>query len=293
MKHNVLLLHGYRGSVDNHWFPWLAEELAKHGVEVTIPALPAQEETTQEEWLRALEPYKEKITPNTIVVGHSLGAAVMLRWLTTLETSITGAVYVGGFGKPFGERKEDIVCHGFVQDIAWKKLRKTAKQHTVFASMNDPEIPVEVSCHLGAQLQAPMHCIEQAGHFCSDDGYDTFPRLLQHLLDTIYVTYDEFSKMDMRIGEISGVEIVEGSEKLLKYMVDFGDTHKQVVSGIRGYLENPKDIEGKRVLYVTNLTPRMIMGHESQAMLMAIGDEDTAFSFLLAEQDVAPGSRVR
>ncbi len=113
-----------------------------------------------------------------------------------------------------------------------------------------------------------------------------------------YVTYDEFKKMDMRVGTIQSVEPVEGADKLLKCMVEIGDLDadgqsvlRQIVSGIHEYYPDYEQLVGKQVLYIVNLEPRTIRGVESHGMLIAVGDG--APIFLVPETPVAPGSKVR
>lgn len=127
---------------------------------------------------------------------------------------------------------------------------------------------------------------------------------------TEYVTYDEFKKMDIRIGTIREVEAVEGADKLLRCMVDFGmkvptdgtiepeQDVRQIVSGIREYYPEFKELVGKQVLYIVNLEPRTIRGVESHGMLMAVdsvpdAEGKTRPIFLTPESDVPPGSKVR
>lgn len=106
------------------------------------------------------------------------------------------------------------------------------------------------------------------------------------------ISIDEFKKVEMRVGEVLSAEPVEGSEKLLKLEVDFGDEKRQVLSGIATYVQ-PAAIIGKKFAFVTNLEPRSIMGLESQAMILAVGgDGETPFAILEAPH-AALGSRVR
>lgn len=131
-----------------------------------------------------------------------------------------------------------------------------------------------------------------------------------------YLTIEEFSKIEARIGVVLSAEAVEGSEKLIRLMLDFGLKPKsakpigspdhsqeenglgedrdirQILSGIRKWYE-PETLVGKRMLFVVNLAPRMMMGLESQGMLMAVDGVDGAPVFLVPEKDVNPGSRVR
>ncbi len=106
------------------------------------------------------------------------------------------------------------------------------------------------------------------------------------------ISIDDFKKVEIRIGEIKSAEKVEGSEKLLKLGVHFGDHDRQVLSGIAAYFPDPAQLVGKKCPFVTNLAPRTMMGLESQAMILATGgDGETPFS--LFESTGAPGARVR
>lgn len=103
----------------------------------------------------------------------------------------------------------------------------------------------------------------------------------------------------MRAGKVLSAEPVEGSEKLLKLSVDFGEPEKrQVVSGIAKYI-SPEELVGTTCAFVTNLEPRAIMGLESQAMIMALSTEATPenpevqFSLLKVSDNIPLGSVVR
>lgn len=104
------------------------------------------------------------------------------------------------------------------------------------------------------------------------------------------ITFDDFKKVDMRIGEIVAVEVVPDADKLLKLTVDVGEeTPRTIVSGIREYVEDPEMLVGTKKAFVCNLEPRMLRGIESQGMLLAVGG-DVGFAFLSPDIDVPPGS---
>jgi methionyl-tRNA synthetase len=105
------------------------------------------------------------------------------------------------------------------------------------------------------------------------------------------ISIDEFKKVEIKVGEIKEVSRIEGSEKLLKLKVNFGPEDRQVLSGIGPYFEDVNTLIGKRCLFVTNLAPRMMMGLESQAMIMATGGDSEPFT--LFETTAQPGSQVR
>ncbi len=82
-----------------------------------------------------------------------------------------------------------------------------------------------------------------------------------------FITFDDFSKVTLQVGEIVEAKNVEKSQKLLHLQVDFGDHRRSIVSGIaKNY--TPEQILGKKAIFVTNLKPTKLMGIESQGMLL-------------------------
>lgn len=106
------------------------------------------------------------------------------------------------------------------------------------------------------------------------------------------MTIDEFQNADLRVGEITAAERVDGSEKLLKLKIDLGEeSPRQILSGIARHYE-PDALVGKKVVVIANLEPRMLMGHESRGMLLAAHGADEAPVLLLPGGDVPPGSKI-
>jgi methionyl-tRNA synthetase len=105
------------------------------------------------------------------------------------------------------------------------------------------------------------------------------------------ISIDDFAKVEMRVGTILSAEPVEGSEKLLKLSVDFGEASpRQVLSGIAKWIA-PESLVGQQRPFVTNLAPRPIMGLESQAMILAAKTED-GFALLAPTAPVSPGTKL-
>ncbi len=107
------------------------------------------------------------------------------------------------------------------------------------------------------------------------------------------MTFDEFKAADLRVGTIRSAERVEGSEKMLRLVVDLGeDDHKrQILSGI-GRSHEPEALIGRQGIFIVNLEPRMIMGMESRGMLLASDQSDGMTVLLAPEREVPPGSSV-
>lgn len=115
-----------------------------------------------------------------------------------------------------------------------------------------------------------------------------------------YISYEEFKKMDIRVGTIKEVEPVPETDKLLRCQIDFNETDdtgakklRQIISGIHEYYPDYAQLIGKQVLYVVNLEPRTIKGFESNGMLMAVDGIDGKPVFLCPEVEVHAGSKVR
>lgn len=107
------------------------------------------------------------------------------------------------------------------------------------------------------------------------------------------ISYSDFAKLEIKIGTIISVEIVEDADKLLKLMVDVGEAEpRQIVSGIRTYFEDSQFLVGKQCPFITNLEPRTIRGFESKGMIMAASNEEE-FALLNPQVAVKPGSLVK
>ncbi len=106
------------------------------------------------------------------------------------------------------------------------------------------------------------------------------------------ISIDDFVKVDMRVGLIETAEPVEKSDKLIKLQVDFGPLGKrQILSGVRKYL-TPQDLQGQKGIFVINFAPRMMLGHESQGMMLTAQSDDK-LSILQPGADIAPGSKIK
>ena len=108
-------------------------------------------------------------------------------------------------------------------------------------------------------------------------------------MDTI--SFEDFIKLEIRIGKILSAEKVEGSDKLLKLEVDFGETKRQIIAGI-GKIYAPEALIGKECPFAYNLAPRMLKGLESQGMILCPSDS-TGPVLLHPDKDVPPGSLIK
>jgi tRNA-binding protein len=106
------------------------------------------------------------------------------------------------------------------------------------------------------------------------------------------ISFADVEKLDVRVGMIVRVEEVEGSDKLLRLTVDFGDHRRTILAGMKQERERPQDVEGRQALFVVNLAPKKMMGEMSEGMLFDIGYADGLTPALaVPERPVPNGAR--
>ena len=110
--------------------------------------------------------------------------------------------------------------------------------------------------------------------------------------EKIFATIDDFQKIEICVGTVVSVAVVEGADKLYILQVDLGEEKlRQIISGIREYV-GEDDLLNKQFPFVTNLAPRMLRGHESQGMILAGSDVD-GLALLLPTKTLINGTRLR
>ena len=106
------------------------------------------------------------------------------------------------------------------------------------------------------------------------------------------ISFDVIDQIDVRIGTIEKVEELQGSDKLVKLEVNFGDHKRTILAGLKQERDDLKEIEGKQALFVVNLPPKKMMGQVSEGMLFDIGYADGVLSALaVPERPVPDGAR--
>lgn len=106
------------------------------------------------------------------------------------------------------------------------------------------------------------------------------------------IQYDDFAKLDLRVGVILEAEKVEKADKLLKLLVDIGTEKRTVISGLAQHFK-PEAIVGRRVTLVANLAPRKMKGIESQGMILMAEDSSGRLVFVNPDEEIGAGSEVR
>ncbi|WP_375446598.1 methionine--tRNA ligase [uncultured Fibrella sp.] len=176
---------------------------------------------------------------------------------------------------------------------------KLAPAELLFAKLEDEFIQVQID---KLNKTKEMNSAENAGAPAEGTSVDNVPTdgtpeaLEEAALKTVPVlkeeiTYDDFAKLDIRIGTITEAERVPKSDKLLKLQVNDGLGGRQILSGIAKHF-TPEELIGKQVTFLANLAPRKMMGHVSQGMILMAEDADGALAMLPPSKAVWNGGTV-
>jgi len=176
----VIILHASYTNAESEWYPWLREELQKLGHEVFTPNLPTPEEQSLSRWMDAFEPYWQHVGPETIFIGHSVGAVFVLRLIEKATEPIAGTILLAPFVSPVSHQGINLVTATFVNDdLSWKQIHDKAGNVLVFHGQDDPYIDYEESKEVANLLGVEMNELEGAGHFDTASGVVVTPFLIE------------------------------------------------------------------------------------------------------------------
>lgn len=182
----VIVIHGTGGSPDENWFPWLQAEFASRDIETIIPEFPTPQNQNLENWLTAFEKRVGTLRQGDVLIGHSIGAAFVLRLLENTQMSIRAAILVAGFDSQLGDPRFDPFNESFLKaPFSWEKIIASANEFIVFAGDNDPYVPIKFGLELSKNLGTTLRVIKGGGHLNSSSGFTTFPQLLSDLNEII------------------------------------------------------------------------------------------------------------
>lgn len=106
------------------------------------------------------------------------------------------------------------------------------------------------------------------------------------------ISFDDFKKLDIRIGKVVSVEKVADADKLLKFTFDLGDEQRQIIAGMAEFFTDTSELVGKEMPILTNIEPRTFRGYTSHGMIIA-ADVDGKPILLHPETEIPPGSVVK
>jgi uncharacterized protein len=176
----IIGIHGYRSSPRQHFWPALEDELKKRGHEVLIPELPDPENPDPEIWTKTLVEAARVLTDEDIIVGHSLGGALALRFLEAVEARTTPKACVL-ISTPWFIKDERFRGF-FLSDLDHDVLMWRASRFHVIHAKDDHVIPLDHAQKYAQVFHANLITPEVGGHF---NESPTYPIILDTILSAI------------------------------------------------------------------------------------------------------------
>jgi predicted alpha/beta hydrolase family esterase len=189
MAKRVFIIHGWGGYTEEGCFPWLKEELTKKGFAVFTPAMPEPLVPKIDAWVSFLK--KQVGTPdeNTYLVGHSIGAQTILRYLESLpaDSRIGGAVFLAGWvhltDEAFEDEQDREIGKPWLETpINWDVVKSHSNNFTAIFSDDDEVVPIGDVEIFKEKLGAEIIIEHNKDHFSGSSGIKELPVLLEELL---------------------------------------------------------------------------------------------------------------
>ncbi|CAB1216811.1 RBBP9/YdeN family alpha/beta hydrolase [Acinetobacter bouvetii] len=169
----VYIVHGDQASPNDHWFPWLGQQIQHSGHVARRLILPDANTPNFQNWQHALGLQMPQLDQDSIVVAHSLGCLASLHFLTKAlsEKQIKGLILVAGFKDKLTALPE---LDGFIRQakLDMAILQKQIATRVLFFSCDDPYVSPPKAVLLGHYINAQMQEVNHAGHFMRSDGFE-------------------------------------------------------------------------------------------------------------------------
>ena len=181
-KYDIVIMHGTDSSPEDNWFQWLRRELESCGHDVYVPKFPTPQNQSVKNWCAVLDKQAPRFGKDTVLIGHSCGAAYLLHILEVMQEPVAKSIFVSGFVGKLGDDFFDTLNETFVnKDFDWKTIRKNSGKITLLQGSNDPYVPILAAQKLSEGLETPLTMILDGGHLNAEFGYTEFPEILELL----------------------------------------------------------------------------------------------------------------
>lgn len=181
-KPKIILIPGNGGGTTNdHWFPYVRDELEYRGYRVVSKNFPDSMFSRSEYWLPFLK-NELKASDNSILIGHSSGAVAAMRYAE--ENKVLGSILVAANHTHLNDPHEKLSGY-FDQPWNWEKIRNNQEWIIQFASLDDPYIPIDEARHINRMLESEYYEYDNHGHFGDDILKEDFPEIITILREKL------------------------------------------------------------------------------------------------------------
>lgn len=176
----VFIIHGFQGSPNGGWRPWLMSELEKQDVYACALSMPKPNEPVCSEWVEEISRHVEINKNDDIyLVGHSLGVPAILRYLEKSEIfSIKGVVLVSGPLEKNNNRKIDTFLE---TSFDFETIKSKCESFAIIHGDNDPNVPLNNAETLSKGLNGELIIVKNGGHLNGSAGWIMLPQCLEEL----------------------------------------------------------------------------------------------------------------
>lgn len=180
-KPTIFLVHGYNGIPKI--FNYFKETFEQNGHKVVMPQFPTQTDITIKGYFDVLDQYKDGLNNNTVIIAHSIGNIMSLKYLCEKNIAIRGYVSLAGFGEPFVKEGRDdlnsvISPLQFTDEELAKIPELIGKAYSVYSD-NDHIVPLDILKKYPTIIGATDYLIPGIGHMGSKSGLEEFPEVVQ------------------------------------------------------------------------------------------------------------------
>ena len=178
---NYFIIHGSIGNPNEHWFPWLTQNLIKEGKNVIVPHFPGPKDQNYENWSKLLMYYYNLrlINEDTVFICHSVAAIFICKFLIKNKIEVKSLISVAGFNSLLNNEFDEINKTFLLEEKELLKIEKYVKYIYCFYSNNDPYISRDELEKFIYTVKGAKNLINDAGHFNSKTKYKKFPQLLE------------------------------------------------------------------------------------------------------------------
>ena len=178
----VFIIHGFEGTPNGAWRPWLMKELDKKDVYACALSMPTPEAPKLNEWIEEIKRFVDINKNDEIVlVGHSLGATSILRYLEQENTlPVSECVLVSG---PIKKKKNEKIYEFLEKDFNFDLIKNKSKKFTVIHGDDDPYVSLNNAEDISKNLDCKLILIKEGKHLNGSAGFDTLPECLEVMIN--------------------------------------------------------------------------------------------------------------